>query len=114
MSKNHPKLGEIWHRVEGGYIDGSGMYVRMELYWTQWRAVKVTPCGAWFQCVDWPCEKQRFALAHGARWLRRTKADALSGLIARKRRQLSILKHQLNAAQATLDLALAAIGSEKQ
>lgn len=111
---DHPKIGDIWHRVDGSYIDdGSEQYVGMELCWTQWEAVRVTPQGAWFRCVTFPYRKHRFALASGARWLRRSKIEALSSLISRKRRQIAIVEHQKIAASETLELANAAFFAMK-
>ena len=57
-----PKIGDIWYRVDGEYIDdGSETYVGMELGWTTWQVVKVTPCGAWLKCVEHHWKKQRSA-----------------------------------------------------
>lgn len=104
------QLGDIWHRVEGSHIDdGSETYQGMELCWLQWRVAKVTPAGAWLHCVEQPWRKQRFALNDGSRWVSRTKADALAGLIARKRRHIAIVEHQAEAAREVLALALAAV-----
>lgn len=115
MNRNpHPKIGDIWHRADGSYIDdGSETYQGMELEWQQWRVTKVTPAGAWLQCVEWPHKKQRFALAAGARWVSRTKEQALAGLIARKRRHIAIVEHQAEAARETMALAKAALAELK-
>jgi len=101
-----PQVGDIWHRVDGAWIDdGSETYCGMELEWQQWRVTKVTPAGAWFQSVEWPYKKQRFALSIGARWVNRTKAEALERLIARKRRHIAIVEHEAITARETLALA---------
>lgn len=115
MSTKHTlKVGDIWHRVEGQYIDdGSETYQGMELEWQQWEVVKVTPCGAWMRCIEWPYKKQRFALASGARWVSATKAEALEGLIARKRRHIAIIDHQKTTATETMQLAKAALAALK-
>lgn len=114
-TKPQPKIGDIWYRVEGQYIDdGSETYQGMELVWQRWEIVKVTPCGAWMKSVEWPYKKQRFALTSGARWVRRTKADALSGLIARKRRHIRIVEHQAEVAKETLKLAEAALAASRE
>lgn len=79
------------------------------------KVVKVTLHGAWFACVTWPYktrEKNRFAHAVGSRWLRRTRVEALRGLMARKTRQLSIIECQRDGAEKTLDLARAALKDE--
>lgn len=109
MSKAPPVVGDIWHRVDGEWIDdGSETYQGMELAWTTWRVVRVTPRGAWLQCVQRHWKKQRFALASGARWVSRTKEEALDGLIKRKRRHLAILSTQEQEARDTLALAIQA------
>lgn len=113
----HPQVqvGDIWFRVDGDWIDdGSETYQGMKLDWQQWRAVKVTPCGAWFECVQWPRRKHRFALSSGARWASRSKSGAIRGLIARKRRHIAILNQQLECAQETLQLALAALDKAQE
>lgn len=102
-------VGDIRHRVEGACIDdGSERFVGMELSWTTWRAVKVTPQGAWLKCIEWSYKKQRFALASGARWCHASKDGALDQLIARKRRHLAILESQKTMADETLNLAKSA------
>jgi hypothetical protein len=104
-----PAIGDILHRVDGQCIDdGSETYQGMELFWTTWRVVRLTPCGAWLQCVERHWKKQRFALSSGARWVSRTQEEALQALIARKRRQLAIVSQQEVMAQETLELATAA------
>lgn len=116
MNKKHaPKVDDILHRVDGQFIDdGSETYQGMELVWEQWRVVKVTPCGAWLQSVDWPHQKLRFALIPGARWVSATQALALIGLIARKRRQLEIIRQQNITATETLSLAQSALAEIAQ
>ena len=116
MSKTRtPKVNDILHRVEGQYIDdGSETYQGMELEWQQWKAVKVTPRGAWLQSVEWPYKKMRFALIPGARWVSSTKAEALAGLIARKGRQLEIIRQQTITATETLSLAKSALAEVTQ
>ena len=108
--KQQQKVGDIWHRVDGTHIDdGSETYQGMELSWTRWKVVKVTPSGAWMKCIEWPYKKQRFALSVGARWVSRTKAGALQGLIARKRRHIAIVENQAVTARETLALAESAL-----
>ncbi len=111
MSKRAtPKIGDIWYRVDGDWIDdGSEHYVGVELAWTTWRVVKVTRCGAWMQCVEWPYKKLRFALMPGVVWCCQDKISALYSLAARKRRQLRILDGQITTARDTLELAEDAI-----
>ena len=100
------KVGDILYRVDGQYIDdGSESYQGMELEWQQWKIEKVTPCGAWLRCVEWPYKKRRFALIPGARWVCTDKADALEGLVARKQRHIAIIDQQKITAAETLELA---------
>lgn len=114
QTKQGPQIGDIWFRVDGAYKDdGSETFVGMELSWQQWRVVKLTKRGAWLQCVEYPFKKQRFALSSGARWVGKTKADALVGLIARKRRHIEIVEHQAIAARETMGLATAAFEAMK-
>ena len=104
---NPIKLGDVWYRVDGQYVDhGNEIYEGMELVWTTWTAVKITPCGAWFECNEL-FAKRRFALAHSSRSIHSTKEKALDSLIARKRRHLEILRQQVISADDTLRLALA-------
>lgn len=111
---NKLAVGDILHRVDGQYIDdGSETYQGMELEWQQWKVEKVTPRGAWLRSVEWPYKKRRFALIPGARWVGETKADALEGLIARKRRQIRIIDQQKITATETLELAKAALNALK-
>ena len=102
-AKKGPTIGDILYRVDGEWIDdGSEVYQGMELCWTTWKVVRLTPCGAWLQCVERHWKKQRFALASGARWVSRTRDEALQSLVARKRRQLAIITQQTTMAQDTL------------
>lgn len=111
MSTQHAAMvGDIFHRVTGEWIDdGSETYQGMELQWEQWKVEKVTKCGAWLRSVEWPYKKRRFAPLPGARWVSATKADALIGLIARKRRHISIIDQQKVTAAETLQLAESAL-----
>ncbi len=115
MRKHTPKpaaVGDIWHRVEGAWIDGgSEMYEGVKLEWTRWRCVKTTPRGAWFSCMEWPHKRQRFALTSGAKALSRTQREALKRLVARKVRQLRILEGQKTEAEDTLEIARAALSA---
>jgi len=107
-----PQVGDIWYRVDGEWIDdGSEQYVGMELGWTSWRVTRITPRGAWFQCVERHWRKPRFALASGARWISPTKEEALERLVARKRRHLEIISQQEVEATETLSLAKAALSA---
>lgn len=109
-----PKIGDLWHRVDGTYIDtGSEQFEGMALDWQTWRVTKVTRCGVWLSCVEYPYKKKRFALISGARAVSRTKPGALLGLVARKRRHIAIVEHQLEAARQTLELAKAELEKMK-
>lgn len=102
------QIGDVWYRVEGSHI-GDEAYEGMELMWSSWQCIKTTAQGAWFQSVEWSYKKQRFALTSGARFLSRTKHEALQRLIARKVRHLRILASETVAAQDTLDVARTAL-----
>jgi hypothetical protein len=105
-------VGDIWHRVDGLWIDdGSEVYCGMELDWTVWRVVKVTRCGAWLQCMTYPYKKQRFAPTHTVRWCSSTKEDALERFIKRKRRQLEILRQETTMTRDALEVAEAALAA---
>lgn len=107
-------VGDVWHRVDGDWIDdGSEVYQGMELAWTSWRCTKVTRCGAWFQCVEWSGDKPRFALTSGSKNLSRTQREALERLVARKVRQLEILRQQRAVAEDTLSMAREALAAMK-
>jgi len=104
------EVGDVWFRAVGEYVDdGSETYAGMELEYQEWEAVKITMTGAWFRQKGWNRGKQRFASRDYARWISRTKFEALQGLAARKRRHIAIVTHQLTAAKETLELANAAI-----
>lgn len=99
------KVGDIWYRVDGLREE----FLETQLEWEEWRCVKVTRCGGWFESTRWTYKKKRFAHSHGARWLRRTPAEALQGLIARKRRHIAIIDWQREIAEETLKLATHAL-----
>jgi hypothetical protein len=101
-------VGDIWHKVEGSHV-GEEVYRGMELSWTTWRCVSVTPKGAWFRCVEWSYKKPRFALTDGARSLSRTKHEALQQLIRKKVLHLRILENEMVVAQDTLRIARATL-----
>jgi hypothetical protein len=111
------KVGDIWFRAEEQWIDdGSEMYAGVTIAYVEWEVTKVTSCGVWLRCVTWPYrskKKERFALKSGARAFRRTKLDALQGLIARKNRQLAIVAHQKQVAEDTLEAAARELESMK-
>jgi hypothetical protein len=69
---------------------------RLEMTW--WRVEKRTPKGAWV------CG--RFVLLSATkRWACETEEEALASFIARKRKQIRILSHNLSRAQADLALS---------
>ena len=98
-----PAIGDKWWRAEERYIDdGSETYCGVTIGFVEYEAVKLTPCGAWLRCITWPHltrKKLKFALQSGSRAVRRTKVEALEGLIARKRRQIQIVAHQMDVAR---------------
>lgn len=101
------KLGDTWYRAEGAWIDdGSESYAGVEIDMQEWRIVRTTPCGAWFERVNYWHRKPKFGLTNGtARWISQTKEEALKGLIARKNRQLQIISHKQMVASDTLKIA---------
>ena len=69
---------------------------RLEMTW--WRVDKRTPKGAWVG--------GRFILLTATkRWACETEEEALASFIARKRKQIRILSHNLKKAEAELALA---------
>jgi hypothetical protein len=103
-NKSKPaKIGDIWHRVEGYHI-GDEVYEGMKLEWSMWVCTKTTTKGAWFNCLKFGYKKT-FALTIGSRKISRTKKESINRLIHRKRRHISILEWELEAAKDTLELA---------
>lgn len=104
MSQRLESIGDSWYRAEHRYIeDGSETYVGVEVELLEWRVVKVTRQGVWLACPTQPWRKKRFALSLGARAFRRTREEALDGLLARKRRQIRILESQMQVARDTIE-----------
>lgn len=107
MSKlAHPQVGDIWYRVDG-VADGDEMWGGgAELQWTEYKVVRVTPCGAWLSRPygDFYLGKPRFALTAGCRWAHRTKSEALMSLARRKRLHLRFLERDTVVAKETLRL----------
>lgn len=105
------KLGDIWYRAYGElacdlFSTSSDIVVVMRKF----VCVKVTEKGAWFkhkEMVDYDWCKPVFSLRCGARNLHRTEEQALQSLIARKRRQLQILRSQMDMADEVLATAKA-------
>ncbi len=108
MSADAFAVGAIWYSVDGSPIDESAD-AGVELEWTSFRVDKLTPRGAWLHCIEWSYRKPRFALRGGVRWCSPTKAEALHGLVQRKRRQIRILEAQLEFSKQTLEAATAAL-----
>lgn len=104
--KHEIKIGDIWYRAEGRYIDsGYDTYAGMEIDIQEWTVVRLTPCGAWLKRQNYWHRKEKFALSSGARWVSRTKKQAVENLIHRKKRQLTILRNHTTVAQDTLHAA---------
>lgn len=92
------KVGDKLYRYEANLVSAGvdqwdeslGSY--MELYCWDFEVIKITPAGAMIQGLD----QQRLVLDHYInKFAYPTKAEALLGFIARKRRQQSILMGQL-------------------
>lgn len=99
-------VGDIWYRAEDECIDDGGeMYVGVEIIIVEFTVAKVTPSGVWLHCTTYPHRKNRFALSDGSRAVRRTKADAILSLIARKRRHIQIIEHQRRIALDAIEAA---------
>lgn len=112
MLQHSPKpaaVDDIWHRVDGVHRGDDEVYEGMTLSWTTWHCEKTTARGAWFVCTEWRNEPKRFVLTSGARNLHRTNVEALKALIARKKRQLRILKGQKTMAEDTMREAAEAL-----
>lgn len=104
---DHPKVGDIWLRVDGVPNGDETWDGGAELTWQEWRVVKVTPCGAWLSRPygDFHIGEPRFALANNCRWCHRTKEEALRSLIRRKHRHIQFLERDMVVARETLRLA---------
>lgn len=70
---------------------------RLEMYW--YYVTKRTPKGAWV------CRKFVLLTAH-KRWACNTEQEALDSFVARRKRQIKILKAQLERAEAELALTI--------
>ena len=111
---SHPELGDIWYSVKGVASGDDIWDGGAELYWIEYKVVKVTPCGAWLvqPFGGFLLGKPRFALASGCRWCHRTKKEALQSLVRRKHRHLRFLERDTIVAKESLRLALEAIAAE--
>lgn len=94
------KIGDKWFKAKSWHEE-DGSY---SVIWETWRAVRVTPKGAWFERVEFQ-RAQKFALAESCRWIRPTREAALKSLIARKVRQIEICAGQIDEAQAAIEIA---------
>lgn len=92
--------GDKWYRANS-WTNEDQSYA---IVWETWRAVRVTPKGAWFERVEFQ-RTQKFALADNCRWIRPTREAALESLITRKGRQIEICRQQIDEAQAAIDIA---------
>jgi hypothetical protein len=105
-----PKVGDIWYRYEEvTYHPGVDEYDeplrgpgRVEVNCYEWRVTKVTPKGV---RVGWGMAglMDRFILLDARkRWAYPTKELALESFIARKERQLRILRAQVETVEKAL------------
>jgi hypothetical protein len=92
-------MGEIskLYRVESTYVEGGGTKVYIEAY----KVASKTKCGVWIYVGS----KQRFVnLELTKKFAYPTKEEAISGFIARKKRQIQILRGQLDLAEESIDI----------
>jgi hypothetical protein len=74
----------------------------MRLYLDSYPIIKHTPCGCW---IDIGCDRKKFINLDARRkWAHASLEDAMKSFSARKKRQVTILRHQLLKAEASLFL----------
>ena len=89
------------YRYDGGAYEGS-FEPRAALYLDTFPVTKRTAKGCWIDVYG----EGKFVLdGDGKRYAYATKELALASLIARKRRQCAILRHQLKEAEALYEYA---------
>lgn len=74
----------------------------MRLYLDSYPVIKSTPCGCW---IDLGWGRKKFVNLNAQRkWAHESLDDAMQSFVARKNRQVLILRHQLVKAEAALCL----------
>ncbi|NTU49579.1 MAG: hypothetical protein HGA87_01550 [Desulfobulbaceae bacterium] len=86
------------------YVWGDFLSVGMRC--EEYRLIRETPKGYWIE-DEWSIDKRWVSKTARKRYAYPTKAEALDSFIARKRRQISILRHQAKHAQEKYDYATA-------
>lgn len=72
----------------------------------KFKVIKGTPCGYWIQLFDFSDDKKWISKTAKKRYAYPTEKAALTSFIARKKRQIEILKTQLYIAKIALDKGL--------
>jgi hypothetical protein len=72
----------------------------------EYEVIKETPCGAWIRLLDGVYIKKFVNLKARKKYACLTIEDALESFIRRKKRQILILKHQLEMAESGLRQAV--------
>ena len=103
-------LGTMYRYVDSRYSIGSedyGYSTRVSVSILEYSVIKQTPGGVWIQ-DEWRIMKPRFVLNRGKkRFALETKELALQSFIARKRKQIIILRNQLlNAKEALWEVGV--------
>jgi len=96
-------IGAAWWRLEAGREDE---HSSVSLEWLEYRVTRVTPHGVWLTpCATYAANRRpRFALIRSCRWASPTKEEAAARFVARKRRQISICRSQIGAAEEAMEL----------
>lgn len=114
-------VGDIWYRmveryISQGYVDECGDYIsgesRIELVFEEYRVVKVTPKGV--QLSAGLYEDRLVLFGSYKKFACPTKEQARRSFVARKDRQIKILKAQLRSSTTARDKALWEISQEAE
>lgn len=89
-----------WYRYVDMVMWGGDVKVLLEEY----DQIKETPCGVWLRYSRWAFYSKQHWMKKGARkkFACPTKEEALESFVARKRRQLDILRYQTERAEEAL------------
>lgn len=128
--KPEPQVGDIWYRFEShryaNLIGEDEFSSSLRLDENRFRVLKVTPKGVWLapdygrndvfgrSKLDFSAFKRFVLLTAQKRFAQPTKEEALLSFLARKSRQLSILRNQVKDAETAQRMAQALLQKEKQ